>query len=283
MQRRKICLFVHGFLGDNSDWDSLINSINYNHRDVQCIALPMDITVQWNDDIWNDKLLDLDFEKALELSWSFNLKKTSESIINSISNIILSTKRIKKISIYLIGYSLGARVLMQLIANISDKKNMNQHIKQNIKQIILISGNPGLRDINEKLTRWKSDQAWAKKFVDKKIELETILNQWYSQKVFAGLDNKNSLIAKRKNISASGKMLAYWILSHSLALQDNLENYLYDNKEIIDYLAGEQDSKFVDIAQYLSVKFNIRTYIIQNASHMTHMKNPDLIAEHIIF
>ena len=149
-----ICL--HGFLGDSSQFEFLVDSLSKNYRLI---------------------LVDLPGcgvgEKDLSDEFSF------ESFASELSDSLEALNLNQPI---LIGYSLGARLGLYI------------HLKQNYKfhALFLESLNPGLSDSKQKTMRAEKDQSLSDKILNDGYE--SFLIAWYSAGLFSDL-SKEELVA----------------------------------------------------------------------------------------
>jgi 2-succinyl-6-hydroxy-2,4-cyclohexadiene-1-carboxylate synthase len=163
--------------------------------------------------------------------------------------------------IVFIGYSLGARLAMVGKANRAYKE-------LNLRGYFLEGGNFGLQDNHEKEQRWNADQRWANRFLSEPIE--HVLTDWYQQPVFESLNDKqrDELISNRAH--NSGSAIAQMLVATSLAKQPFLLDELVSSESFVHYLCGEQDKKFLRLAEQSKLSFSV----INNAGHNAHKEKP---------
>jgi 2-succinyl-6-hydroxy-2,4-cyclohexadiene-1-carboxylate synthase len=172
-------------------------------------------------------------------------------------------------NVILLGYSLGARLLMHTWLN--DKL---QHLP--VKRLILEGGNFGLQTEEEKQLRWQSDSRWMNAFSQQPFD--QVLESWYQQPIFSNLTNEQimELVDERKDNWAVS--LASVMRHTSLAKQDNLlPAFLAKQPQIIELIVGELDQKFTQIYQ----QCGLPTHIIADAGHNSHIEQPEKFAKAI--
>ncbi|MCW8334655.1 2-succinyl-6-hydroxy-2,4-cyclohexadiene-1-carboxylate synthase [Vibrio paucivorans] len=166
----------------------------------------------------------------------------------------------------LIGYSLGARIIMQGLAN-------SLFSGLNIKGALIEGGNFGLECELGKSARLANDEAWAKRFRYEPIA--QVLADWYQQPVFSSLkdEQRQALISKRS--ANLGPSVADMLEATSLAKQD----YLLDRLKLcgvpLHYICGEYDRKFSQMAVESSLSFTQ----IKQAGHNVHQEQPLAFAQ----
>jgi 2-succinyl-6-hydroxy-2,4-cyclohexadiene-1-carboxylate synthase len=144
---------------------------------------------------------------------------------------------------HLIGYSMGARLSLQIPA-------------QKIASLTLLSLHPGLKTEEEKEQRRKSDALWAELLLE--LPIDEFLNRWYNQPIF-GLFRPKLSMRNKQNKSDLAKAL----LHYSLAKQPY---YKLDH-----VLIGERDEKFLTLHE--------SPIVIPNAWHQIHLENPKAVAQ----
>lgn len=160
-------------------------------------------------------------------------------------------------SFYLVGYSLGGRICLDYIKNISNK---------HLRGVILEGSHVGLTSETERQARAKQDYYWAERFTNQ--PLNWVLNDWYQQPVFADLsaDKRSAFIQKRQH--NNGNAVASLLLATSLATQPR---YLPPYSVPYLWLIGEHDVKFRQLADTHHLSYRL----ISAAGHNTHQANPD--------
>ncbi len=170
------------------------------------------------------------------------------------------------IPLFLVGYSLGARLLMHLATQFDADEC-------SIAGFVIEGGNFGLQQESEIESRWENDCRWITRF--KACPLTEVLVDWYQQGVFASLtfDQRKGLIEERLN--NDGEALAEVLSATSLAKQDYLLPLLQSAKHKIYYIAGENDEKFCRLYESSKVGYEV----ISGAGHNAHKDQPNKYAK----
>ncbi len=236
--KNPLVIFIHGFMGSHCDWEFFIPKIE---KKYHCISLD----------------LPGHGESPLSLKSFEELSFTIKELIQIAS----------KGECYLIGYSLGGRVALDLFNRYPDL----------ISGVILESCHPGLQNKEEKLKRLNFDKnLFSNVSKNKKEDFLYFLINWYQLPLFGNMSrNKNfqDLLKKRmKNDPEKMKSMATFF---SLGNQDNFFPSLSKNETPILYITGNGDKKYTDLGKELSKKSQpLNHIIIEGASHNTHFDKP---------
>ncbi|CAM3132326.1 2-succinyl-6-hydroxy-2,4-cyclohexadiene-1-carboxylate synthase [Vibrio rarus] len=236
----KRLLFIHGFLGSSADWQSVVPYLPPSWE-VYAINLP-------------------------------GHGRTASPIPDSFSGftdyIHRQLQRLPNdgVPLVLLGYSLGARLLMHYATRPYEK------VVQ-IQALVLEGGNFGLQQLSEIESRRKSDSDWVERFTQQ--NLRQVLELWYQQGVFASLNqrHKEQLVAER--IQNDGKALAQVMSATSLARQAYLLPALKRSPQTMYYLVGELDAKFLQLYRVSKITFEV----VSGAGHNAHKEQPQKYAQ----
>jgi 2-succinyl-6-hydroxy-2,4-cyclohexadiene-1-carboxylate synthase len=159
--------------------------------------------------------------------------------------------------LFLIGYSLGGRLAMQMSSSFEDSA------------VIAISSHPGLSSIQAKESRFEEDLFWKK-------QLETLsprefLTLWYQRPIFSSLQQKPKLLAEliEKRTYTNGQEKAQVLEDLSLAKQPLFSKEAF-------FLYGEQDLAYKKLYANLCHVFSI-----PDAGHTILLENPEACANAI--
>ncbi|MBL9014662.1 MAG: alpha/beta fold hydrolase [Myxococcales bacterium] len=152
-----------------------------------------------------------------------------------------------------VGYSLGARVALGLVAE-------GYH-----SCAVLISVNPGIDDA-ERPARRASDAAWARRFRDE--PLADVLDAWEAQPVFAGRPFR---ARRAERLALDPEQLARNLEVMGLAEMPDYRLSVDGRSHVI---AGARDAKFVAIARTLHAPITI----IADAGHDPTLDQPGELA-----
>ncbi len=239
--RRPTVVFLHGFLGNSKDWSSVIQQVSQTH---QCIAI--DLPGHGYSNAIN--AINFDHIQTL-IAQTLMQRGITEAVF--------------------VGYSLGARVLMNIVSY------PNSSWQCDLLGVMLEGGHFGL-DKDQRESRYRSDQQWAKQFRDRPIE--QVLQSWYQQTVFSSLSDhqRQTLIDQRKH--NRGERVAEMLEAASLAKQQNLLPQLQQSSISLHYVCGDNDMKF----QQLAIKSQFELSIIDDAGHNAHNEQPELFSRQLL-
>ncbi|WP_235868908.1 2-succinyl-6-hydroxy-2,4-cyclohexadiene-1-carboxylate synthase [Vibrio superstes] len=232
-------VFVHGFLGSSADWKPVIQ------------YLPDSVDVY-----------------ALDLPGHGSAKQIRPKDFKGFVDAIKGQLRYLPddgIPLFLVGYSLGARLLMHLAVKLDADEC-------SIAGFVIEGGNFGLQQESERESRWENDVHWITRF--RGHPLNEVLSDWYQQGVFSSLtfEQRQGVIEERLN--NSGEALAEVLSATSLAKQDYLLPLLQSSKHKIYYIAGENDEKFCRLYESSKVDYEV----VSGAGHNAHKDQPNKYA-----
>jgi 2-succinyl-6-hydroxy-2,4-cyclohexadiene-1-carboxylate synthase len=239
-------LFLHGFMGNSSDWLTILEKLQYRYF---CLAL--DLPGHGKTRISGDDS-------------QFRIEPTTESIIHYITNLSLKNTN-------LVGYSMGGRLVLYLAMKYPKYFN----------RIIIESTSPGLMDPIERLNRKQSDLALAREI--EQGDMENFLEKWYQQPLFRSLishPNFQQLFNSRLNNDplALAKSLRYM----SVGIQPSLWHKLQKIQLPVFILVGERDQRYRKIALMMTEKIpNATLKVVRNCGHNIHFENEDLYIDSI--
>nr|WP_113864713.1 2-succinyl-6-hydroxy-2,4-cyclohexadiene-1-carboxylate synthase [Brenneria salicis]NMN92289.1 2-succinyl-6-hydroxy-2,4-cyclohexadiene-1-carboxylate synthase [Brenneria salicis ATCC 15712 = DSM 30166]RBP67628.1 2-succinyl-6-hydroxy-2,4-cyclohexadiene-1-carboxylate synthase [Brenneria salicis ATCC 15712 = DSM 30166]RLM32394.1 2-succinyl-6-hydroxy-2,4-cyclohexadiene-1-carboxylate synthase [Brenneria salicis ATCC 15712 = DSM 30166] len=167
---------------------------------------------------------------------------------------------------WLLGYSLGGRLAMYH-ACCAQPCGM--------QGLLVEGGNPGLDAAHLREARLAHDLRWARRF--RHETLETVLDDWYRQAVFADLDagQRHALVALRRH--NHGAAVAAMLDATSLGRQPWLVDKLRRLVIPFGYLCGVRDLKF----QMLAMQYDLPLMRVTQAGHNAHQANPAAYAARI--
>ncbi|MDG3087561.1 2-succinyl-6-hydroxy-2,4-cyclohexadiene-1-carboxylate synthase [Vibrio hannami] len=241
---KPVLVFLHGLLGSGDDWKEVLDLLEEYNRVT--IDLP-----------GHGKSKDIG-----SVGFDSVLGQVSEAVEKQLLNAGLD----KSVPVVLIGYSLGARLLIYGLVH-------HSFDDLNVDNVLLEGGNFGLKSDTEKQQRLANDQRWAKRFAEEKME--QVLNDWYLQPVFSSLtsDQRQNLVKVRaKN---TGSRIAEIMLSTSLAKQPYLLDKLKSINVPLHYICGEKDKKFFELAEQSRLSYSA----VKGAGHNVHKEAPEPFAK----
>ncbi len=213
-------LFLHGFMGAGSDW----NITQGLTPDLPCFG---DNSEQFES---REEL----FEKLYQ-HFVNDLKITKEDCI--------------------IGYSLGGRVVMELVYK----------MKMPVNRCFILCAHPGLASLEQREQRSVQEKKWIQALAEKNKFLEN----WYKNDLFSELvklNHFNELYQRR--LEDKGE---YWRKSfdyYALSKQPDLSPLIQNSSIKMDYFYGEFDKKFRAIAKNLNLLGDhITIHQVEGADH----------------
>ncbi len=224
-QGRPWLVFLHGFSGDNREWQTVGESLSEFPRlylDLPGHHGSADISVAGFDDVCRA------------------LRETFDSY-----NIL---------ECWLIGYSLGGRVAMYAAS---------QGLVPGLRGIIVEGGHPGLQNEDARQARLLTDGQWAECFRSEPLSI--VFDAWYRQPVFASLDEAQRQALVTLRAENNGPRLADMLMATSLAVQPDLRAALSLRDYAFWYLCGERDAKFRAVVQELDASCHLIPHAGHNA------------------
>jgi 2-succinyl-6-hydroxy-2,4-cyclohexadiene-1-carboxylate synthase len=170
----------------------------------------------------------------------------------------------------LVGYSLGARLALGLLA---------RH-RERFESAVLIGLNPGLRTDTEREQRLAQDQAWIELLETQ--GLEPFLAAWEAQPLFAAQSTLPPHVSHRKRRERRTHdplELARSLRVTGLAAMPNYWPLLPELRLPVTLMAGENDEKFRNLGQVATELLpQARLELAGGASHDVLLERPDLVA-----
>jgi 2-succinyl-6-hydroxy-2,4-cyclohexadiene-1-carboxylate synthase len=245
-KQRPCVVFLHGLLGSRHDWETIITALS---PEYDCISIDLPGHGRSQDIIVS------------------GFSQVQQLIINTLAQYDIN-------QIILVGYSLGARVAMQIACQPEPEWCYP------LQGLFLESGHTGLASEDEDL-RWQHDCAWASRFQQE--PLAEVLGDWYQQRVFASLTEvqRTAYIATRscsqdrKASSHAGAQISRMLKATSLAKQDDFLPKLKRLPYPVQVLCGKQDPKFHRLAQQSQLSYQA----IEQVGHNIHAELPELFSQ----
>ncbi len=164
----------------------------------------------------------------------------------------------------LVGYSMGGRIALYTALMYPEV----------FSGLILESSSPGIEEEQEKQDRRELDGRRAEQL--RQLGMEGFLREWYKLPVYDSLKNRPNLIEKiiEKKKVGDADSLAEVIVRLSPGIQPSLWNRLPQWRNPTLLIAGEQDTKFSDIARRMAALMPTADLrIIPDAGHIVHLEN----------
>ena len=161
---------------------------------------------------------------------------------------------------FLIGYSLGGRLVLHALLNNPDQW----------KGAVIVSAHLGLSDPNEKRKRLEQDRQWAERFKTEKWR--SLMHSWNQQDVFS-----DALPPfERKEQDYQREQLIQTLLYGSLSSQEDLRQQVSHLEMPILWITGGKDHRFSSLAQTISFKHSKSQWIkVEGAGHRVPWDQPE--------
>jgi 2-succinyl-6-hydroxy-2,4-cyclohexadiene-1-carboxylate synthase len=224
------CALIHGFAGDPANWDAVIDAWQL-PIPPRAIALPGHVG-----------------GGPVRHSWAANLDAIAAAVVGCEC---------------VVGYSLGARVALGLLAT------------GRVAFGVLIGVNPGIADA-ERAGRLQFDSAWARMLRDD--GLAAFIAAWEQQPLFASQASADpSHLAERRarRQGLDPELLAQSLEHMGLGAMPNYWSVISAHRDRIALITGEADVKYRAIAEGLPAK---RFETIANCGHDPTLEQPAALA-----
>ena len=237
---KPVLLFLHGFLGDWTEWANLAGSFSDDYR---CLLVDLPGHGENRSLDENDYTIPNCAQSLLQLLDKLDIDKTD-----------------------ILGYSMGGRLALYLAVTFPKR----------CRCLILESSSPGLKTKIERDERAESDQELAAKL--EREGLEVFLKEWYGKPIFATLKERHGklsgFLSQRRRSDPAG--LAMSLRMMSTGKQPSLWDKLSEINLPLLLLAGEKDLKFSGIARSMAdLCPTAEIRIIANAGHNLHIEQPE--------
>lgn len=228
-------VFVHGFTQTGAAWKTIAHELSSRLPDVRCLLVDLP---GHGDSV----ALSADLPETAALLASLGGEATY------------------------VGYSLGGRVITQLLA---DRPSV-------VRSAVLISATAGIDDEVERERRTHADAALADRIVA--IGVDAFLEEWLAQPMFSGLSPDRSLLNDRRRNTAAG--LADSLRRSSQGRQQPLWQALATSRVPVLAIAGARDIKYVALARRIATLLPRGTLrIMPECGHSVPWERPSLLSE----
>lgn len=165
-----------------------------------------------------------------------------------------------------VGYSMGGRMCLQLAV---DRPVL-------VERLVLISATAGIDDPADRQARRDSDEVLARSV--ERDGIDAFLVRWVAQPMFAGLPDPD-LTDRRRNTAAG---LASSLRLAGAAAQVPLWDRLEQLSMPVLLVVGEQDAKFVALAQRMAAATGADVAVVEGAGHAVHLEQPSAFLDVLI-
>lgn len=249
-----IALF-HGFTGDRTSWAEVCDYWQPDQPGGALAteeAMPLDLPGHGR------------IGPAVRQGWRANLEAVHALLTTCIPGV-----REGEGELIVVGYSLGARVALGLVAaELADRA-------------VLVSVNPGI-DEDERAARRASDAAWAALLRERGIA--EFAARWTAQPLFASQARGPDEAARQRRqavrLAQSAEALAQSLEQMGLAEMPDYRSALPRIAEQLVLVVGERDDKFRALAeQMVAVAPRLPLHVIAGSGHDIPLEQPRVLAE----
>ena len=232
----KPVVLIHGFLGEPADWDAV----------VACLDVPRTAH--------RVNLLAANVARC-------DLTSLASALAQALTSAGLTPATI-------VGYSLGARVAMTLLAEQPDV----------VSRVLAVSGSPGEVDDIERLARANADEALAGAL--EQNGLAPFLERWYSAPLFESLrSHPDYALVARRRLGGDARIWAKVLRDASPGRNPSLWDRLPGLATRLWLAVGSLDGKYLELARQAHlVAPSMPLFIIDGAGHAVHLERPDALA-----
>ncbi|CAL5419038.1 unnamed protein product [Camellia sinensis] len=253
-----VLVFLHGFLGTGEDWIPIMKAISGSAR---CIAV--DLPGHGGSKMQNYGIREASQERSLSI----------EVVADILQKLIQNSTPGK---VTLVGYSMGARIALYMALRCTSK----------VEGAVIVSGNPGLKDVSGRKIRRAKDDSRACSLITHGLEL--FLDDWYAGELWNSLRDHphfKQIVASRLqqvDIHTLAKVLSDSSIGRQLPLWEDLRHC----KVPLLLVVGEKDDKFKRIAKemFREVDHGARSIDdreeiceiveVPSCGHAVHLENP---------
>ncbi|KIL45552.1 2-succinyl-6-hydroxy-2,4-cyclohexadiene-1-carboxylate synthase [Jeotgalibacillus campisalis] len=236
-------LFLHGFTGDSSSWDSIVKIVSAH---AQCISI------------------DLPGHGKTVMPKQDPSRFSMEEVCRDIG-LILEHLNIPIIDAA--GYSMGGRTALAFAALYPEK----------VRKLILESASPGLKSVNQREDRKQQDENLAR-FIERE-GMAAFVDLWENIPLFNTQKKLASELQKQirvKRLQNKPENLAASLRGMGTGSQPSLWGTLKKLEHETILLTGELDQKFCKIADEMEKWMpNAKKWVIPETGHAIHVEQPE--------
>lgn len=241
---KETILFLHGFMGNKSDWDEMAERLGSDYRTL-AVDLP-----------GHGELGHLADDDA------FRLEPCARGLVDLLDELKLG-------SCHLVGYSMGGRLGLYLMLQYPGW----------FRDAVLESTSPGLATEEEQSERRAHDESLVRQL--QSGDMKSFVANWYRQPMFRQLPagrRLEAMFARRAENSPAG--LARSLRLMGTGVQPSLWERLGGARRPMYFVTGLQDEKFSRIAAEMEERCPVgKAVMIENAGHNVHFEQPELYGE----
>lgn len=234
-------VFLHGFLGDNRDWDFLVERFSVNYW---CILPDLPGHGQ------NRLALP---EKPITFRW------LAAGLARTLAEMDIARA-------HLAGYSMGGRLGLYFAV----------YHPQQVASLILESTSPGLARRRERADRRRQDEQRAAEILSS--GMDGFIDRWYQGPIFKSLGEHPEKLAalKLRRAQNNPATMSRLVTELSPGRQPSLWTKLTGIHMPVLLLAGGRDEKYVTLAEQMAALIpSAQLKIAPHAGHNLHLETPD--------
>ena len=242
-----LVVFLHGFMGSSKDWHKIMDLLT-----DSCLCLAIDLPGHGKSTSLTDQ--------------------GAYTFVGAASHVVGVIKKTTAAPATVMGYSMGGRIALYVA----------MQYRHGCGKLVIESATAGIVDEEERAKRKALDQGRAQELGQGKFE--EFVRTWYCQPVFQTLAKSPERLetAIRQRLFNDPLELSRALGGMSVGMQPSLWSRLPGLATPALLLAGEKDSKYVDIVQSMATLLpKGRMAIVPGAGHNIHLENPAQVADHV--
>ena len=173
----------------------------------------------------------------------------------------------------LIGYSLGARLALY--------HTISEPIKNKVDALVLISPNPGIKDLKDRKIRQDTDRTLAH-FI-RKNKIDSFIKKWNQEAIIQSQENSPPTFYKamqERKLRLNPEALSNSLLNFGQGVFPNLWPNIKSISIPTLLITGEKDSKYSEISrEMLNYNYNFEHRQLPNVGHAAHMESAKYTAQ----
>ena len=229
---------IHGNFQTTKVWQSLEDRLKAEISDLEVVA----------EDLYAKQFVGFD-------DWTEDFCNRVESEANGEKSILL-------------GYSLGGRLALHACLARPDLWS----------GVIVVSGDPGSNDPDEKKLQLEKDKRWAERFRSEPIE--SLLAEWDDLPVFCSISNSVPRNPEELDAEKTARLFDLFSKGRQRDLLPELSKL---QAPPVLYLSGEKDEKYGELGEKLAASCPIvRHRVIPQAGHRIPWENPYSFVEAVL-
>ncbi len=244
---RPVILFLHGFLGDRTDFDTVIPHL----QDTFC-CLSLDLPGHGETVVHSATQDSVD---------TYAMPQIAAAIAQWLTDLNIPQS-------YLVGYSMGGRLALYLAL----------HYPQIFPKVVIESASPGLMTAMERQQRMVQDALLAEKLQQ---DFPRFLDDWYALPLWRSLRCHPDFADLRQRRSRHHPArLAQMLQGMGTGQQPSLWEKLPAHRQPLLLVAGAADDKFMAINQRMAALCPMAQCLsVPNAGHNVHWEQPQFFGQ----